>query len=283
MTPLIINPYEFCEGQNFKDGIIDILYKYLFEPGADLEKIYYQMEREINAGSSLKIKLYPVGGKFLKKGLKPDYIQRKKSIYAGHDLPVWLNDPGNADIRIMVISQDPRRSEKEMIENNKENGMPTSNVISISTPFGLHFKNWRSHKLKGLVHYLFEDMKNKFCAKKLSIYYTDIYKFRGVDSKYLDTPNIDLYIKVLSCEIQLFKPDVILLMGKEVQKAWKTISPAIINASKTKIIETPHSTNARQKTWSDKYPSMLSYSTGERRRVLLDDIDKELKLLSLIP
>lgn len=272
MIPLIINPNEFCAGKKFKAGIIKILYNHLFKPGSNLDVIYDDMTRDINADSRLKIQLYKVCGIFL-GNLDPKHIQWNNSIYAGHDLPVWLNDPNSADIRILLISQDPRRNKEEMEENN----MPTSNVISISTPFGLHFKNWRSHKSKGLVHYLFEDMKKKYCDKKLSIYYTDIYKFRGVDSKDLDTPNHNIYIKVLSCEIQLFKPDVILLMGNEVQKVWRMINPAIINASKTKIIDTPHPTNARPKTWSNKYPSMLSYSSEEKRHMLLNDIYNELK------
>ena len=152
----------------------------------------------------------------------------------------------------------------------------------ISTPFGLHFKNWRSHKSKGLVHYLFDDMKDMFCNKKLSFYCTDIYKFRGVDSKNLDTSNLEVYIKVLSCEIQLFKPDVILLMGKEVQEVWKTINPAIIDASKPKILDTPHPTNARIITWRKQYSDIQSYSSEERRRMLLNAIYNELKSLSLI-
>ena len=267
MAPLKINSNDFCAGNIFKKSIIDNLFKYLFEQEADLGKIYDDMTREINADSNLKIKLYPVCGKSL-KNLAPQHIQRDNSIYAGHDLPVWLNNPESADIRIMVISQDPRRNDKEM----KENEMPTSNVISISTPFGLHFKNWRSHKSKGLVHYLFDDMKKTFCGKKLSIYFTDIYKFRGVDSKDLDTSNLDVYKKVLSCEIQLFKPDVILLMGKEAQNAWKTINPAIIDATKTKILDTPHPTNAWPITWRKKYPDMQSVSSEEKRRMLLNEI-----------
>jgi hypothetical protein len=273
MVPLVIQNNEFCAGKDFKGSIIDILYKYLFEQKAGLETIYDEMKKEINADSNLKIKLYPVGGESLKK-LDPQHIQRNNSIYAGHDLPVWLNDPESADIRIMVISQDPRRNEKEM----KENNMPTSNVISISTPFGLHFKNWRSHKSKGLVHYLFDDMKNMFCNKKLGIYYTDIYKFRGVDSEDLDTSNLNVYINVLSCEIQLFKPDVILLMGKEAQDAWKTINPAINDTSKTKFIETPHP-NARSIIWRKIYPDMQSCSSEKKRRMLLNEINGSLRRL----
>ena len=273
MTPLIINENDFCAGDDFKKRIIDVLYKYFFKQKAGLETIYDEMKKEINADSNLKIKLYPVGGESLNK-LALQHIQTNNSIYAGHDLPVWLNDPQSSDIRIMVISQDPRRNEKEM----KENNMPTSNVISISTPFGLHFKNWRSHKSKGLVHYLFDDMKNMFCNKKLGIYYTDIYKFRGVDSEDLDTSNLNVYINVLSCEIQLFKPDVILLMGKEAQDAWKTINPAINDTSKTKFIETPHP-NARSIIWRKIYPDMQSCSSEKKRRMLLNEINVSLRRL----
>lgn len=286
MAQLIINNNEFCAGQKFKDQIIDILYTHLFDRGADLENIYDEMSREINVmGNNKKIiKLYERDGIYIINKLNIQSIQRNNFVYAGHDLPVWRNDPNQAKIKIMVITQDPRRNEDE-VNLNKKSASP--HVISISTPFGLHSLTYRSHKNKGLVHYLFNDLQEElmnYNPGDLSIYYTDIYKFRGVASDDLDTDNLDVYKNVLGCEIEAFNPNVILLMGKEAQEAWKTIynsNPNIIEASKTRILHTPHPTNARSITWQKNYPNkMKDYSSKEKRCMLLNDI---LKSLNLIP
>lgn len=281
-----LNDNEFCAGENFKNSIIyNILYNFLFDQGAKLEDFYDKMEKEINNpnnGPNKKIiTLYKCNGNYIINKLNPKLLQRNGFIYAGHDLPVWRNDPDLAEIKIMVITQDPRRSDNEMTKNRMD---PNDDWISISTPFGLHSQTYRSHKNRGLVHYLFKDLQDElkkynYTPEKLSIYYTDIYKFRGVAPKDLDTENHEVYIKVLSCEIQRFDPNVILLMGKKAQDAWKTIynsNPTIINASnKPKILPTPHP-NARRVTWGKKYPNkMKNYSSEEKRRMLLNDINVE--------
>ena len=283
-TFLLINNNEFCAGEDFKGSIIDILCNHLFKQGAKakLENTYDEMARGINVEGDKKIiQLYPLDGTLIRDELKNPSIQRGDKVYAGHDLPVWRNDPDLAEIKIMVITQDPRRSDNEMTKNGMN---PNDDCISISTPFGLHSQTYRSHKNRGLVHYLFNDLQDElkkynYTPEKLSIYYTDIYKFRGVASEDLDTENRDVYIEVLSCEIQRFDPNVILLMGKKAQDAWKTIynsNPTIINASnKPKILPTPHP-NARRVTWGKKYPNkMKNYSSEEKRRMLLNDINVE--------
>ena len=284
-TFLLINDNEFCAGENFKDSINNILYNFLFDQRAKLEDFYNKMEEEINNPNNDPnkkiIKLYKCNGNYIINKLKPKLLQRNDFIYAGHDLPVWRNDPDLAEIKIMVITQDPRRSDNEMTKNGMD---PNYHWISISTPFGLHSQTYRSHKNRGLVHYLFKDLQDElkkynYTPEKLSIYYTDFYKFRGVASEDLDTENRDVYIEVLSCEIQRFDPNVILLMGKKAQDAWKTIynsNPTIINSSnKPKILPTPHP-NARRVTWGKKYPNkMKNYSSEEKRRMLLNDINVE--------
>ena len=291
MAQLNINKNEFCAGQKFKDQIIDILYKHLFDRGAELDKIYDEMTVKIIDPDKKIIKLYPLDGKRISNKLNKQLLQRNDFVYAGHDLPVWRNDPDQAKIKIMVITQDPRRSAVEMTANGMHT---TSDWISISTPFGLHSLTYRSHKNKGLVHYLFNDLqvelKNYKCnPEDLSIYYTDIYKFRGVapaknsnepkDVK--DNLNIKIYIDVLKCEIEAFKPNVILMMGKEAQNAWDKISNDLNTDIQT--LPTPHP-NARSITWQKKYHNeMKDYSPKEKRRMLLNDIIDKLKSLNLIP
>ena len=278
MAQLIINNNEFCAGQKFKDQIIDILYKHLFDPGTDLEKIYDEMTVKINDHDKKIIKLYPLDGNISNK-LNKRLLQRNGFVYAGHDLPVWRNDPDQAKIKIMVITQDPRRSAVEMTAP-KNNMKPTSDWISISTPFGLHSLTYRSHKNKGLVHYLFNDLQEElqnynYNPKDLSIYYTDIYKFRGVapaknsnepkDVK--DNLNIKIYIDVLKCEIKTYKPNIILLMGNDAQNAWDKIS----NDLNTDIqpLCTPHPSPTANGKWKEEYPQKNSFTAEVKRDLII--------------
>ena len=248
-----------------------------------MEKIYEDMTKEINedvivACNRKIIKLYPCDGKNINDKLNKQCIQRNSVVYAGHDLPVWRNNPEQAKIRIMVITQDPRRNEVEMTNNGM---LPTSNVIGISTPFGLHSQRYRSHKTRGLVHYLFnrlqEELKNNCNSEELSIYYTDIYKFRGVAPKDVkDTPNMDIYVKVLRCEIEAYRPNVILLMGNDAQNAWDVISKNL----KTNIqpLRTPHpSPNANGK-WKEEYRGISSFTADVKINLILKRLKECLKI-----
>lgn len=251
------------------------MYTYIFEREVCLNAIYDNMKKHINEDCNNKfIKLYPLYGKPLKESnIKLDNLSNQNLIYAGLDLPVWQNDPKNAKIRIMVISQDPRRSNKEM----EQNDMERPPVISISTPFGLHSKKWRSHKSKGLVHYLFDDLKKDYRnnPEELSIYYTDIYKLRGVESVLIDAANYDVYKEVLIKEMELFSPNVILLLGNAAQNAWckNEYSPE-------HVICVPHP-NARPDTWRNKYSIKTSISSEKKREVILEELKEKIKSLNL--
>ena len=282
MAPLTIYDYDFCAGETFKKQIIEILYKYLFKKTTNLETIYDEMTRNINVNTNNKkiIKLYQRDGTCLNDNLDTQSIQRNGSVYAGHDLPVWRNNPDNAKIKIMVITQDPRRSEVEM-EGNK---MPNSKIISISTPFGLHSQTYRSHKTRGLVHYLFKDLqkeladKYKYKPNELSIYYTDFYKFRGVapnensnapkDVK--DNCNIMRYVEVLRCEIEAYNPNVILLMGNDAQRAWNVISKKI--STNIKPLCTPHPSPNANRKWKERYPEISSFTAENKRKLIIGEL-----------
>lgn len=285
MAQLIINNNEFCAGQKFKDQIIDILYKHLFDPGTDLETIYDEMTVKIKDPDKKIIKLYPLDGNRISNELNKQLLQRNGFVYAGHDLPVWRNDPIQAKIKIMVITQDPRRSAVEMTANGMDT---TSDWISISTPFGLHSLTYRSHKNKGLVHYLFNDLqvelKNyKYNPEDLSIYYTDIYKFRGVapaknsnepkDVK--DNLNIKIYIDVLKCEIETYKPNIILLMGNDAQNAWDKISNDLNTDIQT--LRTPHPSPTANGKWKEEYPQKNSFTADVKRNLILKKLKEDLK------
>lgn len=312
-TFLLINKNEFCAGKDFKGSIIDILCNHLFKQGAKakLENTYDEMARGINVEGDKKIiQLYPLDGTLIRDELKNPSIQRGDKVYAGHDLPVWRNDPDLAEIKIMVITQDPRRSDNEMTKNGMN---PNDDCISISTPFGLHSQTYRSHKNRGLVHYLFNNLQEKlkkynYNPKKLSFYYTDIYKFRGIapakDSNLpkdvKDKLNICIYIKVLKCEIETYKPDIILLMGNDAQNAWNEICNVLkdeisngFNAN-TQTLPTPHpspNANGKWKEKSEKWKEELkehdleisSFTADVKIDLIIELILKKLKDLNKIP
>lgn len=212
----------FCPG-TFQERCIDILCedaKGLFtqEAKAYIKDIYETMRNDIDKDD---YPIYPIPGTFLNSKIDTKLITKDGNLYAGHDLPVWLNDPDKAIYKVLVLSQDPRRNNNEM----KDMG------IGISTPFGLHSAKWRSNRNRGMVHWLFKELIDEY-GDKLSVYYTDLYKLRGVDVKdvsksKLDSNNLEYYKCILKEEIKLFRPNVIFLMGKKAQQSFDTIKDDI--------------------------------------------------------
>lgn len=234
MPNLIINQNQFCPNDQFLDLVVDILCnpKGIFDVLAKnpIKDIYDDMRQKINCNQYC---IYPLPGSSVQNGINNSLLISNGRYYAGHDLPVWLNNPSIAKHKILVLSQDPRRNDKEM----------TGKEIGISTPFGLHSMKWRSNRSKGLVHYLFDKLQNKY-GDEVCVYYTDIYKFRKTEPAQLDIKNLGRYQSVLCLEIESFKPTIMLLMGNEAQKAFDHISCDVLKTSHPQIIKTPHP-NAR--------------------------------------
>ena len=179
MPNLIINQNQFCPNDQFLDLVVDILCnpKGIFDVLAKnpIKDIYDDMRQKINCNQYC---IYPLPGSSVQNGINNSLLISNGRYYAGHDLPVWLNNPSIAKHKILVLSQDPRRNDKEM----------TGKEIGISTPFGLHSMKWRSNRSKGLVHYLFDKLQNKY-GDEVCVYYTDIYKFRKTEPAQLDIKN----------------------------------------------------------------------------------------------
>lgn len=176
---------DFCTNKNFRDNVIKLLVGNLFRdyiPGINstiiktpdiLNSIYDAMTRDINTHQYILYPLYgdPLDPNINKVNLSYPLTGAKQfDVWAGHDLPVWIGDPDKADIKLMIVSQDPRRNAVEM----QSCGLGHTDGISISTPFGLHSYNWRTHRSKGLVHYVVCDLLS--VHHDMSVYYTDIYK-----------------------------------------------------------------------------------------------------------
>ena len=201
----------FCPNDTFRDAVIDILCSGLFvQARTPLREVYNKMADNLNCvGADL---IYPMSAGMLNQEIDSARISRDSKIYAGHDLPVWLGNPFGAR-HLMILSQDPRRNDNEM--NGKE--------IGLSTPFGVHSLDWRSSYglLVALADNLIKSLEER--GKSLSVYFTDVYKLRGVDplkgqggeKSKTDKPNKERYIDILKREIGLFQPDVILTLGSE--------------------------------------------------------------------
>ena len=232
----------FCPNKAFRCEVIDILCGNdgLFYPSSfqRILEIYKEMEDNVNSHVTMpKVKIYKLDQSTLKNTIDRTNLGNN-TLSCGHDLPVWINDPCEAQHRIMVLSQDPRRNENEM-RNMK---------IGISSPFGLHSIYWRSNKNTGMIHQMAQRIiKDYKYGKDVCFYYTDILKLRGTGSMYMDYNNIDIYKRILRKAIELFKPTIVLLLGKEAKTAYYSMAPKNMgfpfNATP---IELPHP-NARIK------------------------------------
>ena len=245
MATLQFNPILFCTNGTFLDSIVDILCNtngiFTVSAKRDIRDIYTKMHRDLNKH---QYAIYPLSGNVI-NGLNTTLLEdpTTQKIYAGHDLPVWLNDPSQSIHRLLVVSQDPRRNVDEM--KNKE--------IGISTPFGLHSMEWRSVKSQGLIHWVVVKLFNESgFGNSLSVYYTDVYKFRGVDDKSkkikssLDKKNSQIYYEIFKKEKDLFDPTIVLLMGDKAEEAYYSVCPR-----SSKDVKVPHQAPTANGKWKE--------------------------------
>lgn len=251
MAVLNIN-VPFCPyPSSFLDNVLDILCDKagvtggIFKNGtqSQLNAIYDQMRSDINKP---QYAIYPLNSSNLNPNIKTtNLLINGSGICAGHDLPVWLNDPDpdTASCRIMVLSQDPKRT-----------GPMPVNRIYISSPFGLHSRNWRSDLRKGIIHYAMVQLidENSKEGIETSVYYTDIYKLRKVEPAQTDKTNSTIYNNILCKEICLFQPTIIVTLGSYARNALNDINCPCFKSLNPAIVNLPHP-NARYKEgkWGD--------------------------------
>lgn len=110
--------------------------------------------------------------------------------------------------RVMIIAQAPKRSQTP------------SNLLSLSSPFGIHCNDYRRCPQKGFltcfINFLFMNPKVE------SVYITDAYKFyANGDLSYICTQTIgtnnakQVFMNVLKDEISTIQPDIIITFGAE--------------------------------------------------------------------
>ena len=255
--PILHIAVPFCPNPNFLDKVVDILCDPkggIFDNAQnDLKLIYDNMRTNINNP-------HPNPSYPLYNGLQSSVntsllVNPSGNLTAGHDLPVWLNDPCTAKCRILVLSQDPKRRG------------PQIPPITISSPFGLHSLRWRSNLTKGIIPYAFVELIGELKAEKdidICTYFTDIYKLCKTNSSDLDINNICRYKEILCQEIRNFNPHIVVLLGNEAASAFYIMSCCCNHAKPEIIIALPHP-NARYK--NGKWGSIVIPDAKPRTKI----------------
>lgn len=160
----------------------------------------------------------------------------------GHDLPVWLSKNTKdflSNPRVMLITQDPARS-------NDPRG-----AITLSTPYALHCKDYRSSE-KAIEY-------TKLIAALLSrgatVYCTDMMKWYAKKSGFVcekNFPGVEENIRVaLRWEIQAFNPRLIVVFGGKGFKAMKRDQCFSCNTEEECVTKIER-TIVGQYVWNDK-------------------------------
>lgn len=148
-----------------------------------------------------------------------DIESKNKKCSYGIDLPVWFIDENENKTKkkIMILAMDPLR--------NKQNNGTESNQISFNSPFSIHQKTKNNY---------YPSIKQ--LSEKYDVYITDVFKlfFRNQenqnsvsnqDEKFI---RLDIHTELLQKEIEIFKPDIILCLGKHPINGLSKIDKSIV-------------------------------------------------------
>ena len=149
----------------------------------------------------------------------------------GHDLPYWIEVPKEKG-RIMLVSQDPLR-------NNQDSG-----VITFSSPFGMHSMDYRGNRIM-------TQMVKMLLDNRYSVYLTDFNKLYGKEqNKPVDFSGMrKQFIGILMKEIDFWKPDKIIAVGKVAGNALNAVT--INTGTKTGTIPHPNARLSKVKKLSE--------------------------------
>lgn len=227
----------FCGNFNFRNQVENLIYNGLFNVSANstisfkaILKDWYEkaiclrtadnnawmsasmpFDTAIKIGRQKDALLDVDKSVFLPNNIISNLLQ-KGYTHIGHDTPVWIiPDSVNENLwdtlRIMIISQDPRR---DLVGNG----------VLLSTPFGLHCQAYYDGKIETRIADRLHKMQKN--GKHISLYFTDAYKLFVEDSqndKSKSTSLLNEYNDIFKCildkEIELFKPNLIVCWGRE--------------------------------------------------------------------
>lgn len=147
---------------------------------------------------------------FLSETAKNESYPHRGAI--GLDLPVWFG----ADMprRVMIVAQDPLRNPYWYGNKNREDDSFVCSDAVLSSPFGLHDFAHREHFGGKRVWLLVKEL----LKRGIGVYLTDCRKYfyySHEESNLLMKGLRNKYIEILKKEIDLFKPSLIVPLGKE--------------------------------------------------------------------
>lgn len=183
--------------ENYRDEVIQLMHENLGIDKVSLESIYsyFKMNSE-NMNVQLDNKL----NSFLIQDLNPKFheLASNKCSY-GIDLPVWFSCNDKTKKKLLILAMDPMR------------GADDRTTADINSPFTIH----QGH------HNNYFPAINKL-SETFDVYVTDVFKlfYREPSNKKRVSNTIPCFTKlpihshIIQCEIDLFKPDLILCLGK---------------------------------------------------------------------
>ena len=215
----------------FKKQIIDLLYDALFKMSSNgcLEEWYDLMTLLFDCDNKVweYVKNNPKYGTINLNHRKDALFECKHNLFSaspvsslfqypnfGHNVPVWLEDDDNNSkqiLKILIVFPDPLRE-----RGNAGN-------ILFSSPFGVHCKDYRNQRRECVMKFIEAIWKiAKERNIKVIFYLTDLIKFfcndKGLSIKTLENNNFKInetFKPVLSKEIDIFKPNLILCSGSK--------------------------------------------------------------------
>ncbi len=139
----------------------------------------------------------------------------KDTSLKGIDLPTWFGDYSNK--KIVVLGIDPLRNENVFERENKSN---IYNDVIVGTPYAFHERDSRENWCAG-----YWALIDGLVKSKNFVYCTDIFKtyYHNNSTKtrsYLDPNFVNNYKhrEILFNELELIKPDLIIVFGKIAHK-----------------------------------------------------------------
>lgn len=283
-----ISPYSFCPNSQFENLIVGLLNKHLFNspmvsfPNTSstinsIQDVYADMKNICDFPDIDK--KYMVDGSCLK--VNSSGLTTQSHIYAGHDLPMWINDPDSSDCKVMIVGRDSGRLSRDMYEMITKTIL-TRDQLTIYSPFGMHSRYHRRKTLE-IPTIVTEMIKcAERCGKKMSVYITDFYKFRKTSASNIDKINTNVYNSIFMDEITAFKPDAILLLGKDVMKAVGIPTSApyfrIFNKGKAVYLPIPHPSRSNGKE-INKEKASLGKDGEKTIEFFIDEICNQLKTI----
>lgn len=138
----------------------------------------------------------------------PEVLSEKYNI--GHDLPIWFSNSKKYDLKVLIVSQDPLRT----------NGI--QGKLYLSTPWGIHCSKGYPRTRTGLMNYIDLPFINKYNAliyhtDYCKLYYTDSPTSSGTIQDRLQNPLVsedkNFYKDIFNNELSLVKPDIIITLG----------------------------------------------------------------------